>query len=94
VSIFSENLVLDAEAVQVARVTRPGIYELGGNTVNVVWQLVSAPSVDGNSPTLAAASNARIYLIHGMQLFARTALGAASGTNLSLWLVWPDDASA
>jgi len=82
--------VLGADAVQLARVDRTGIYQLGGATDDVVWRVGVAPDINGLSPRLDGGAVHLVYLRARDQVFARTALSAVNSTHLGMWLVWPD----
>ena len=82
--------MIDAAPIQLAHVRWAGVYLLGGKTQPVVWAQYTKRDRSGNSPTNPAGQVHTMWLPEGAQVFASTDALASAGTNLSLWLVWPD----
>ncbi len=87
---YSALLVLGAPPVKLADVTVPGVYQLGGNVEPVVWSTYNPPDRSGNSPAVSGPVHS-IYLPAGCQFFVATSALAMASTNVSLWLLWPDE---
>lgn len=90
-TVWRELLTLDAAPCQIADVSVAGVYQIGGNTEPIVWGLYKPPDRGGSSPTNPTGQVHTVYLPEGCQVFAATSGVAGADTNVSLWLVWPDD---
>ena len=88
--LFRESLTLGAAPIKLADIDVAGVYQLGGNVEPVVWSQYNPPDRSGNSPSVAGPVHS-MYLPEGCQVFAATSALAMAGTNVSLWLLWPDE---
>ncbi len=88
---FGSNLVMGANPVKLADVAVAGVYQIGGNVEPVAWSFYSPPDRSGNSPVVSAATVHSMWIPEGAQVFAMTSALAMADTNISLWLLWPDN---